>query len=110
MSCSLSTGNSIGTKGAIKFSEALTSNTTLTSLDIFGNMLVASFILTHTDTGIGNEGAVKLLEALKSNFYLSSINLYSIRLVTPFHSNSIQIRTLITICSNKLQSLPTTTG
>jgi hypothetical protein len=37
---SLNTGNSVGDKGASKLFEALKSNTTLTSLNLFGNRIV----------------------------------------------------------------------
>jgi hypothetical protein len=46
-SFSLNTGNNIGNKGAIKLSEALKSNSMLTSLNLWGNSRVA-FIPSHS--------------------------------------------------------------
>ncbi|KAF9956198.1 hypothetical protein BGZ72_002950, partial [Mortierella alpina] len=52
----------IGDDGALALSKTLTTNTTLTTLDLRGN-------------NIGNDGALALSEALKTNSTLSSLNL-----------------------------------
>src|SRR5690606_38076669 len=91
----LNAGNHIESEGAIKLSETLESNSTLTSLELNGNRLVASFHSLNTDNFIDTEGGIKLFEALKSNSFLSSLILSGNRLVAAFHSHSIQAMTLI---------------
>ena len=82
----------IGDEGAIKLSEALKSNTSLTLLYLSSNILVASFSFSlNTGHEIDNEGAMKLAEALKSNSSLISLDLNSNKLVASFDSDSIQI-------------------
>jgi Ran GTPase-activating protein (RanGAP) involved in mRNA processing and transport len=82
----LNTGNNIGTEAAIKLSEALKSNSSLTRLNLWSNKLVSSvhsFSL-NTGTNIGEEGAIKLSEALKANSSLTSLNLGGNGLVDRF--------------------------
>src|SRR5690606_29195462 len=71
---SLNTANNIGSEGAIKLSEALKVNTSLTWLDLYSNGLVASFH-SHSIQIIKLVGAVKLSEALKLNTSLTYLNL-----------------------------------
>jgi hypothetical protein len=66
---------------AIKLSEALKLNTSLTELNIDCNNLLFRFIQLYTDNEIGTEGGIALCEALKSNSSLTSLKIISNRLV-----------------------------
>jgi hypothetical protein len=72
-------------EGVIKLSEALKSNTSLTSLDLRSTTLVASF---HSSLNTGNKldaiAATKLSEALKSNTSLTSLLLSGTDLLLRF--------------------------
>jgi hypothetical protein len=93
ISFSYNTDNDIGTE-VIKLSEALKSNSTLTSLNLSGTKLIALFISFSPDTGnnIGTEGGIMLAEALKYNSTLTYLNIIGNRLVGSFHSHTIQVR------------------
>jgi hypothetical protein len=87
--------NEIGDRGAIKLSEALKSNSSLTSLDLFCNRLVASFHSNSIQLIRLVLKATKLFEAFKSNTSLTSLSLNRNILVASFHSHSIQIMILV---------------
>ena len=85
-----STGNEFGDTGATSLSDALKSNTTLTTLNLSGedkrkkthkrhpSTIHSSFLITLTDNGkFGDSGAVPLSEALKSNTTLTKLDLSS---------------------------------
>jgi hypothetical protein len=81
----------------IKLSEILKSNSSLTVLDLGGNKVDSSVLLTqYTANKIGDEGAIKLFEVIKSN---SSLNLLDLRCnitVATFDSHLIQLIILVT--------------
>jgi hypothetical protein len=83
------TGTSIDPEGAIKLSEALKSNASLTSLDLGCTPQVIQIHSHSIGNYIGNQGAIKLFEALKINASLRDLDLISIRLVL-IHSHSTQ--------------------
>ena len=77
-------GNSIGDEGAVKISEALMVNTTLTDLDMRSeekrhkgtlNYLTRIWYFWWTENNIGDEGAIKISEALVCNTALTMLNL-----------------------------------
>jgi hypothetical protein len=104
-----SLGNNIGTEGAIKLFEALKSNTTLTSLDLYSNGVFV-FIAHSLGNNIATEGVLKRPEALESNSSLTNLTLDGRRLVASFDSHSIQIILLTKICcSNSGYHASTTT-
>src|SRR5690606_38982800 len=94
ISFSLNTDNKIGSEGAIKISEALKSNSSLTSLDLYGNTSYFIPFSLFPDSDIDNEAAFKLSEALKSNSPLTSLYLGINRLIASFHSHSKQVMRL----------------
>jgi hypothetical protein len=85
----------------MNLSEALKSNTSLTSLDLYGNRPVASFHSHSIGNDIGAFGAIYLSEALKSNTSLTSLDLEGYLLVPLFHSHSIQAITLVLMEESK---------
>jgi hypothetical protein len=91
ISFSLHLAVAVSSEGAIKLFEALSLNSSLTSLYLGSNSLylIISFSL-NTGNAIGSKGAIQLSEALKSNSTLTSIDLYGNGLVASFHSNLIQ--------------------
>jgi hypothetical protein len=93
---SLDTVNDIGDEGAIKLSEALKENSSLTSLGLYSNRLFF-FISISLNTGndIGVEGVIKLSEALKSNTSVVSLDLSGSILSASFDSHSIQVIILV---------------
>jgi Leucine-rich repeat (LRR) protein len=88
-SFSVNTDDKIGIEGVRFLSEALKSYTTLTSLNLTGNKLVASFHVLHSfslnkGNDIGSEGVIKLSEALKSITSLTLLDLTGNILVASF--------------------------
>jgi hypothetical protein len=75
ISFSLNSGNHIDLKGTSKLSEALKSNTTLTSLNLGCMELVACWFSLNSDNALRDKGAIKLFEALQSNSSLVSLYL-----------------------------------
>jgi hypothetical protein len=76
ISFSLNTGNELGNEGAIQLSEALKSNSSLTSLDLSSNRLCSFHLLTdYAGNVIHSRAARKLFKALKSNASLASPDL-----------------------------------
>jgi hypothetical protein len=85
-------GNKIDAEGGIKLAEALKSNSSLTSLDLYGKKLICGIHIfsPNKDNLVGNEGATKLSEVLKSNSTLTHLDLSSnvLVLVASFRSHS----------------------
>jgi hypothetical protein len=90
ISFSSNTANNISNEGAIKLFEALQSNSTLTSLDLYSNTCCFVSFSLNTDNKIGSEGAIKLSEVLKLNTSLTLLMLGSNRIIAPLHPHSIQ--------------------
>ena len=82
-----STGNEIRERGATALSDALKSNTTLKSLQLWGedkgnntqmvsiNNSIFSILIKSTVNEIGDTGATSLSDALKSNTTLATLDL-----------------------------------
>jgi hypothetical protein len=97
--------NNIGNEGAIKLSEALKSNSSLSDLNLSGDTCCLISFSLNTENKIGNEGAIQLFEALKSNTSITSLNLNGFKLVALFHSHPVQTIALIKNCCIKLRSI-----
>jgi hypothetical protein len=93
-SFSLNIDNGIDSKGAVKLSEALESNSSLTSAV---TNIIASCNSLITDSGIGSEGAIKLSEALKLNSSLKDLNLRCNKLLLQFIQGTIKLSEALTI-------------
>jgi hypothetical protein len=89
MPFSLHTVNRIGNEGLTALSEALKSNSSLTSLNLSGdNLFPHSFSLSTANGNIDKAGAIKLYEALISNSSLIELNLRRNTLVVSQYSHS----------------------
>ena len=110
-----STDNKIGERGSTSLSEALKSNTTLTTLNLSGedkrkkthkrhpSTIHSSFLITLTDNGkFGDSGAVPLSEALKSNTTLTKLDLSS-----EDKRKAIHITLCLSLVTNLVKSIGT---
>jgi hypothetical protein len=83
-------------EGAIQLSEALKFNSSLTLLNISGNILVVFIsFLRNTENDIGPKGGMQLCEALKSNSSLTFLDISRNSTCPLFHSHSMQVIGLV---------------